>query len=178
MISREMIQKGYETGVIQLLDLLPNAVGCAMGGFYITFEANLPANTIDEYKQKVPEETIVSSIYDRLKPLKAGNASLYSYYEDFLRKRLEVRERKQKRFAIRVEEILARTVIVEAADAEEAISKVDKAIEDCEIVLEYDDFTEINVSLDEYWKNGEIGAEDDVSHYWHLESEVDDNEEE
>ena len=178
MISREMIQKGYKVGIVHLIALLPNAVGCAIGEFYITFEAKVSASTIKEYKQKVPEETIISAIYDRLEPLKVGNASLYSYYENFLRKRLKICERKQKRFAVRVEEILARTVIVEAADAEEAISKVDKAIEDWKIVLEYDDFTERNVSLDEYWKNGEVGAEDDVSYYWHLESEVDDNEEE
>ena len=72
------------------------------------------------------------------------------------------------KFAIRVEEILARTVIVEAEDLEEAIEKVEDACNCDEIYLDADDFFERNVQPSENFKDGIVPDGRDVSFYEHL----------
>ena len=69
------------------------------------------------------------------------------------------------RYGISVREILKRTVIVEAENIEEAIQKVEEAVEREEIILDYDD-REIIPS--KYWEDGEIPEGEDVSYYWKL----------
>ena len=44
------------------------------------------------------------------------------------------------RFFVQVEEVLSRTVSVEAQDEDEAVSKIEKLYSDSEIVLDYSDF--------------------------------------
>ena len=72
------------------------------------------------------------------------------------------------KFAIRVEEILARTVIVEAYDLEEAIEKAEDACNCDEICLGVDDFFERNVHPSEIFKGGIVPDGRDVSFYEHL----------
>ena len=72
------------------------------------------------------------------------------------------------KFAIRVEEILARTVIVEAYDLEDAIYKVEEACNCDEICLDVDDFFERNVHPSESFKDGIVSDGRDVSFYEHL----------
>lgn len=72
------------------------------------------------------------------------------------------------KFAIRIEEILARTVIVEADDLEEAIEKVEEACNCDEIYLDADDFFERSVHPSENFDGGIVLDGRDVSFYEHL----------
>ena len=73
------------------------------------------------------------------------------------------------KYAIRIEEIIAKTVIVEADDLDEAIEKVEAACNDDIIFLDgIEDFVERNVFPSEYFKNGIVSDERDVSYYEHL----------
>lgn len=49
------------------------------------------------------------------------------------------------KYVVRVAETLARTLIVEANSMEEAKDKVDRAYDDGQIILDYDDFDEYEV---------------------------------
>lgn len=77
------------------------------------------------------------------------------------------------RYAISVREILKRTVIVEAENIEEAIHKVEEAVEHDEIILDVDDYDDREVIPSEYFGNGtgEVPDDEDVSYYWHLNEE-------
>ena len=72
------------------------------------------------------------------------------------------------RYGISVKEILKRTVIVEADNLEEAIQKVEEAVERDEIILDVDDYDDREIVPSEYWENGEVPDGKDVSYYWHL----------
>lgn len=72
------------------------------------------------------------------------------------------------RYGISVREILKRTVIVEAENLEEAIHKVEEAVEQEEIILDVDDYDDREIVPSEYWKNGEVPDGEDVSFYWHI----------
>lgn len=73
------------------------------------------------------------------------------------------------RYGISVREILKRTVIVEAEDIEEAIQKVEKAVECDEIILDADDYDDREIVPSEYWNGGRVPEGEDVSFYWHIE---------
>ena len=49
------------------------------------------------------------------------------------------------KYVVRVTETLARTLIVEANSMEEAEDKMDRAYDDGQIILDYDDFDEYEV---------------------------------
>ena len=49
------------------------------------------------------------------------------------------------KYVVRVTETLARTLIVDANSMEEAEDKVDRAYDDGQIILDYDDFDEYEV---------------------------------
>lgn len=73
------------------------------------------------------------------------------------------------KFAIRIEEIIGRTVIVEAEDLYEAIEKVENAANDDELILDgMEDFLERNVRPSDNFKNGIVPDGTDVSFYEHL----------
>lgn len=72
------------------------------------------------------------------------------------------------RYGISVREILKRTVIVEAENAEEAVRKTEDAVEREEIILDVDDYDDREIEPSEYWKGGRIPDEEDVSCYWQL----------
>lgn len=72
------------------------------------------------------------------------------------------------RYGISVREILKRTVIVEAENIEEAIQKVEEAVECDEILLDIDDYDDREIIPSEYWGDGEIPEGEDVSFYCHI----------
>lgn len=72
------------------------------------------------------------------------------------------------RYGISVRESLKRTVIVEAGCMEEAVEKVEAAVEGERIILDTDDYDGREIIPSEYWKNGEVPDGEDVSFYWHL----------
>lgn len=72
------------------------------------------------------------------------------------------------RYGINVKEILKRTVIVEAENIDEAIQKVKEAVENEELILEYDDYAYREILPSEYWDGGKIPEEEDISFYWHI----------
>ena len=72
--------------------------------------------------------------------------------------------------AIRVKEILARTIIVEDAEnLEEAINKVQDAYNNRKIVLSYDDYYETEIiPSDAFEAEGVVPDTRDVSYYEHF----------
>ena len=73
------------------------------------------------------------------------------------------------RYGISVREILKRTVIVEAENAEDAVRKAEEAVECEEVILDVDDFDDREIVPSEYWEGGRIPDGEDVSCYWRLE---------
>lgn len=71
-------------------------------------------------------------------------------------------------YGISVREILKRTVIVEAESIEEAIQKVEGAVEREEIILDVDDYDNREIVPSEYFEGGEVPEGEDVSFYWHI----------
>ena len=71
-------------------------------------------------------------------------------------------------YGISVRESLKRTVIVEAESLEEAMQKVEAAVERDEIILEVDDYDEREIVPSEYFEGGKVPEGKDVSFYWHL----------
>ena len=51
------------------------------------------------------------------------------------------------KYVVRVTETLAHTVVVEADSIEDAENKVDKAYDNAQIVLDYDDFSEYEIEV-------------------------------
>ena len=72
------------------------------------------------------------------------------------------------RYGISVKEILKRTVIVEAENLEEAIQKVEEAVEHEEIILDVDDYDDREIIPSEYFEDGKVPEGEDVSFYWHI----------
>ena len=73
------------------------------------------------------------------------------------------------KYAIRIEEVIGKTVIVEANDLEEAIEKVEDACDHDIIFLDgIENFEGRNVYPSEYFKNGIVPDDRDVSYYEHL----------
>lgn len=71
-------------------------------------------------------------------------------------------------YGISVREILKRTVIVEANSLEEAMQKVEAAVERDEIILDLDDYDDREIVPSEYWDGGKVPDGEDVSSYWQL----------
>ena len=71
-------------------------------------------------------------------------------------------------YGISVREILKRTVIVEAESLEEAMQKVEAAVDRDVIILEVDDYDEREIVPSEYFEGGKVPEGKDVSFYWHL----------
>lgn len=72
------------------------------------------------------------------------------------------------RYGISVREILKRTVIVEAENLEEAMQRVEDAVERDEIILDVDDYDDREIVPSEYWEEGKVPDGEDVSYYWNL----------
>lgn len=63
---------------------------------------------------------------------------------------------------------MKRTVIVEAESLEEAMQKVEAAVERDEIILEVDDYDEREIVPSEYFEGGKVPDGKDVSYYWQI----------
>lgn len=73
------------------------------------------------------------------------------------------------KYAIRVEEIIGRTIIVEAKDLYDAIEKVEDACNNDDIFLDgVEDFVGRNVYPSDSFRNGIVTDDMDVSFYEHL----------
>jgi len=73
------------------------------------------------------------------------------------------------KFAIRVEEVFSRTVIVEAKDVCDAIEIVEKAVNDNEILIDFvNDFAYREVNPSTVFVGGVVPDDRDVSHFEHL----------
>lgn len=74
------------------------------------------------------------------------------------------------KYGVSVREILKRTVIIEAENIEEAIKKVEEAVEREEIILDVDDYDDREIVPSEYFGDGsgEVPEGEDVSFYWHI----------
>lgn len=71
-------------------------------------------------------------------------------------------------YGISIREILKRTVIVNAESLEEAIQKVEDAVESDEIILNADDYDDREVTASGYFEGGKVPDGKDVSFYWHI----------
>ena len=71
-------------------------------------------------------------------------------------------------YGISVSEILKRTVIIDAESLEEAIQKVENAVERDEIILDVDDYDGREIVPSEYFEDGKVPEGKDVSFYWHI----------
>ena len=72
------------------------------------------------------------------------------------------------KFAIRITETLARTVIVDSDDLDEAIQKVGDAVSEDKIILTSDDYDEREIFPAAWSENGKVPENKDVSFYEHL----------
>ena len=73
------------------------------------------------------------------------------------------------KYAVDVEEILRRTVIVEAESIEEAMDIVAEAIAYSRLVLTSADYCDREITLSDYWDGGKVPSDEDVSRFYHLE---------
>ena len=72
----------------------------------------------------------------------------------------------EKMYAIRVVETLAKTIIVKKAKSlEDAISKVEEAVDNDRVMLSYDDFAEREFEASYVFENGIVPEDRDVSYY-------------
>lgn len=85
---------------------------------------------------------------------------------------IDAEENIMSKYGISVREFLKRTVIVEAENLEEAMQKVEKAVECEEIILDMDDYNDREIVPSEYWEDGEVPEDEDVSFYWYLDKEL------
>lgn len=72
------------------------------------------------------------------------------------------------KYGISVREVLKRTIIVEAENLEEALQKVEDAVECDEIILDIEDYDDREIVPSEYWDGGKVPEGEDVSFYWHI----------
>lgn len=73
------------------------------------------------------------------------------------------------KYAVRVEETIGRTIIVEAEDLCDAIEIVEKAVNDNEILLDWvKDFVYRDIGPSAVFEGGVVPDDRDVSHYEHL----------
>jgi len=75
------------------------------------------------------------------------------------------------RYGISIREILKRTVIVKADNLEEAIQKVQDAVERDEIILDADDYDDREIVPSDYWEDRKVPNGEDVSYYCQLNEE-------
>ena len=87
VITKTMIQKGYDLGVIQLVD---EGFGCVSlccriedNAFY--FMDNIDNITAEDYIRENPEEKIIDDIYAGLNDLMETDEDEYAYYYSVLR---------------------------------------------------------------------------------------------
>lgn len=89
MIEWSMVKKGYENGLINLIES-PNDDGvvCEIGdGWFYFGGIEAEGCTVEEYKRNVPSEDIIDEIFNVLEDFCDDDVFIdeYIYYECFLR---------------------------------------------------------------------------------------------
>lgn len=69
------------------------------------------------------------------------------------------------KYAVRIEEILAKTVIVEANSLDDAILFVEDKYYDGEIMLDLDNFSDTNIGVPEWFPDGSVPSDIDTTIY-------------
>lgn len=72
------------------------------------------------------------------------------------------------KYAIRVTETLARTIIVEADDLEDALQQTEDAVSSDKIILDADDYDDREIEPAAWTDNGLVPENRDVSYYYQL----------
>lgn len=72
------------------------------------------------------------------------------------------------KYAIRIKETLARTVIVDAEDLENALQQTEDAVSSDKIILDVDDFDDREIEPADWTENGLVPEHKDVSYYYQL----------
>ena len=94
MITLDMVKKGYETGIVRLMES-PNGDGvvCGIGDNWFYFGGHeAEGSTVEEYQRNVPAEVIVGEVFDVLDAFRhEGEEFLdeYLYYFYFLTEQLK-----------------------------------------------------------------------------------------
>ena len=112
MITRDMIENGYEKGIVKLI-FSPNSDGivCSIGEnwFYFGGKEAADYDDVNLYKQDIPKKAIIDMIYDELQSgflsgfLINGWEEMkdeYDYYEAYLRESLGTKIAGKKRVFI------------------------------------------------------------------------------
>lgn len=99
MITREMIEKGYEMGIVRLRELPNNDyVWCEIGdndgyGFSFAFGGEgADGEVLKEFSEDVPTEEIVNELFEVFEGIRCGDMTgpdAYAYYEEFFKKNLD-----------------------------------------------------------------------------------------
>lgn len=88
MITYDMVNAGYEEGLIKLIES-PNGDGivCKIGDnwFYFGGQTAEEYKDVESYKNDIPKEDIIKEIYEVLNELSTELEDEYLYYEGFLR---------------------------------------------------------------------------------------------
>ncbi len=90
MITKTMVGKGYDDGVVKL-DISPNADGiiCVIGEYFFYFGGLTTDeyDDVEDYKRDISRDVIIDEIYDTLDEFRKDEAFLdeYGYYEAILR---------------------------------------------------------------------------------------------
>lgn len=95
MITKEMVENGYKSGVIRL-DVSPNEDGivCFIGDIWFFFGGMTAEEfkSVEDYQRDIPRESIIDDIFNALESFRedgeAGHeefADEYAYYDSYLR---------------------------------------------------------------------------------------------
>lgn len=95
MITFEMVKAGYEAGIIKLINaraVLGDGVACQIGDnwFYFGGQTAEEYNDVEKYKNDIPKDDILKSIYEVLEQFSTEDSfeDEYLYYECFLKENL------------------------------------------------------------------------------------------
>lgn len=162
-ITREMVVKGYETGLIRLI-LSPNGDGiaCKIGDnwFYFGGQTAEEYNRVEDFVAEIPKDTIIDEIFEVLEAFSEENDGLdehwyYKYYlDEYLYYKYYLEENLGKRRFIR--ECLATKDIL-------GLWEITNGTEKCYRIT--DDGSGVCNSIEEmsnYFKGGETALVDEI----------------
>ena len=93
MITREIVAKGYDNGIINLI-MCPHAereVVCEIGEYWFYFGGTTAedCDSVEQFKECCPREVIISDIWNTLNDF-FYNEEIpeYKYYESYLKEQL------------------------------------------------------------------------------------------
>lgn len=90
-ITKDMIKRGYEQGLIKLVTdpNMESGVVCQIWDNWFYFGGTTAEEmTVEEYKKAIPEDTIISEIYETLEEFKTEFTDEYMLYYSILKEYL------------------------------------------------------------------------------------------